>query len=222
MSALPAAAQEGQAAGDSLEAYQPPPMFSGQSRQEDSSPRPVVKPQAVEGEPLIDSQASKPAPPPLPSSKPDIQDDWSANLANPSKEEILKNIKPVVERIEGPDPAPLPLQAEEPKADKDEIRLFFPPGSTRLPPDQAELLPVSLREKISQTPDARIQIQAYAAPPDDDGSRSAARRLSLDRALVVQKILVDNDFNPEAIDIMPLGQYDQTPPLDYVNIVVSP
>ena len=78
----------------------------------------------------------------------------------------------------------------------------------------------ALRALITEIKDherVRLQLNAYAS--DKDSSASAARRLSLSRALAVRSFLIELGINSTRIDVRALGAKTETGFPDRVDLI---
>jgi outer membrane protein OmpA-like peptidoglycan-associated protein len=66
---------------------------------------------------------------------------------------------------------------------------------------------------------SRLLIRAYASGPD--GSKAAARRVSLSRALAVRSFLMDEGLEPSRVDVRALGRDTDVSPADRVDLVLN-
>lgn len=103
-------------------------------------------------------------------------------------------------------------------ADNLDLQILFDAGAdTMTEADQALL--DQLAGRLSDNPDQRIQLRAYAS--SDDGTASAARRLALARALQVRAYLIENGVRSTRIDVRALGdKIEGGGPLDRIDIVL--
>lgn len=67
-----------------------------------------------------------------------------------------------------------------------------------------------LLDKVKDLKNARTRIEIHAFATVDKQGESAARRLSLARALSVRAFLIENDFSPRHIDVRALGTEDKS------------
>ena len=81
-----------------------------------------------------------------------------------------------------------------------------------IPSPPTELKPISDEERT------RLQLKAYASA--QDSSASAARRLSLSRALAVRSFLIESGVSSTRIDVRALGAKSEAGPPDRVDLVV--
>lgn len=86
--------------------------------------------------------------------------------------------------------------------DKSGYRLLFTPGSAELSADESATLD-KVVGKLNSIPDIRLQVRAYANGTPE--TASAARRLSLGRALKVREYLVQKNIVATRLDIRALG-----------------
>jgi hypothetical protein len=86
-----------------------------------------------------------------------------------------------------------------------------------VPLDESGLKELADRMKTQES--LRLQVVAYAA--GDDLSASAARRLSLSRALAVRTFLIDNGVRSTRIDVRALGDKVPDQPANRVDLSFS-
>lgn len=109
-----------------------------------------------------------------------------------------------------PQPAPAP-QAAAPLSlppgmealPQGAFRLRFPAGTEALPPAAASTL-AEVGRRLTAGPAGRIVLTSQASGPEADVS--AARRLSLARALAVKQALAAGGLAPTRIDLRPMGR----------------
>jgi len=104
-----------------------------------------------------------------------------------------------------------------PLTDGDGMRIVFEHDSSKLPGAARDALK-ALSERMSQQEDLRLQLLAYAG--DTDTSASAARRLSLSRALAVRSFLIENGVRSTRIDVRALGNKSTEAVTERVDITV--
>ena len=98
------------------------------------------------------------------------------------------------------------------------LQVSFPAGDSRLPASaHGGLKGIADRMKAQES--LRLQIFAYAA--GDDLSASAARRLSLSRALAVRTHLIENGVRSTRIDVRALGDKVADQPANRVDLTFS-
>lgn len=116
-----------------------------------------------------------------------------------------------------PSPAALPL-APAISAKDLALQVGFPAGDSRLPASAHDGLK-GIAERMKSQENLRLQIFAYAA--GDDLSASAARRLSLSRALAVRTHLIENGVRSTRIDVRALGDKVADQPANRVDLTFS-
>ncbi len=114
-----------------------------------------------------------------------------------------------------PDAAPPPEPAAAIALDAP-ISVPFPVGDSNLPRTALPMLD-QVAAELRADPDLRVRLKAYAGA--GDSSSSAARRLSLWRALAVRTYLIDSEVNAARIDVRALGAKYEAGPPDRVDIV---
>ncbi|WP_161958792.1 OmpA family protein [Ferruginivarius sediminum] len=97
----------------------------------------------------------------------------------------------------------------------DALRVSFEGDAAELSAKAREQL-AGLAERLAADPESRVQIRAFAAPTDDSGS--AARRLSLKRALEVRSFLASRGVRSTRMDVRALGSSTDEQPYDRVDI----
>ena len=102
-----------------------------------------------------------------------------------------------------PKPAPQQQAARTPGPDAAPLQsVVFAPGNADLPGDSGKVLD-SLATSLTEDPNLRMQLLAYAGEPNL--SASQARRLSLSRALAVRSHLISKGIRSTRIDVRALG-----------------
>lgn len=97
------------------------------------------------------------------------------------------------------------------------VRIAFGAGSADLPEDAvAELDALAL----SMTADSRLRLQLTAYAKGAEDNPSAARRLSLARALAVRGHLIDKGIRSTRIDVRALGDRAEGGPMDRVDLKI--
>ncbi len=104
----------------------------------------------------------------------------------------------------------------EPTMIGDELVIVFPAGDASLPGESEGQLS-DLADSMGGDGAARLQLKAFASA--DGSSASAARRLSLSRALAVRSYLIDAGVQSTRIDVRALGAKFESGPPDRVDIV---
>ncbi|MFQ5958869.1 MAG: OmpA family protein [Alphaproteobacteria bacterium] len=206
-------------------AAEPPPPQPPGAKPEPAAKAAVAEPEpkAVKTEPGI---APGPAPsstavvkvieraPPPPAPLPKPATVAAAAAASPALESTLD--APAGETV-APRLAALP-PAKAPGAPGDTLRIEFAENSSDLTKEsrkQLELLAQQLRVSDS----LRAQVKAYAG--ESSGSASAARRLSLSRALAVRAFLIGEGVRSTRIDVRALGNRIEGGPPERVDIVLA-
>lgn len=124
-----------------------------------------------------------------------------------------------------PQDEPLPPVAAKPSAPKDAVpvadnfeayRLFFTDKASALSPEEDKVLR-GLIAKLKRDEKIRVQILAFAASTPD--TASAARRLSLTRALSVRSAMISDGINADRMEVRAMGGGDKTQPPDRVDLV---
>jgi len=107
--------------------------------------------------------------------------------------------------------------ATGPLGDGDNMRIVFDQDSSKLPPDARSALK-ALSDQMRNQDTLRLQLLAYAG--DTDTSASAARRLSLSRALAVRSFLIESGVRSTRIDVRALGNKSTDAVTERVDITV--
>ena len=121
---------------------------------------------------------------------------------------------PAVEETPPPRPASrpaAPVTAGQP------MTVLFSPGDAQLSDEFAGALN-QIADQIKDDERARLQLKAFAA--GGSTSPSAARRLSLSRALAVRSFLIEAGLSSTKIDVRALGAKYESGPPDRVDVVV--
>ena len=100
----------------------------------------------------------------------------------------------------------------------DSLRIEFADNSSDLAKRSREKLKL-LAELLLGADSLRAQVKAYAG--ETAGSASAARRLSLSRALAVRAFLIDEGVRSTRIDVRALGNRFEGGPSERVDIVIA-
>lgn len=135
-----------------------------------------------------------------------------------------------------PTPAPTPAKTEEAKpaeppketnvavatppvrtpAQADTLTIAFKVGGADVPADAAAGLK-ALAARLAKDPTSRLQLIAYASDPEKSISRS--RRLSLERAVNVRKVMLAAGIESTRIDIRALGEQSGSGAPDRVDVL---
>lgn len=102
-------------------------------------------------------------------------------------------------------------------SDGDSLRIVFEADSSKLPQSARDAL-MGMATKMSSQNGLRLQLLAYAGTADT--SASAARRLSLSRALAVRSYLIENGVRSTRIDVRALGNKSTEEVSERVDITV--
>jgi outer membrane protein OmpA-like peptidoglycan-associated protein len=121
-----------------------------------------------------------------------------------------------------PEDAPQPGVASLPPStgplsDGDNMRIVFDQDSSKLPQDARDALK-ALSDQLKGQENLRLQLLAYAGTADT--SASAARRLSLSRALAVRSHLIESGVRSTRIDVRALGNKSSDEVTERVDITV--
>jgi outer membrane protein OmpA-like peptidoglycan-associated protein len=133
--------------------------------------------------------------------------------ASPSS--VVVDLPPKLEEMQ-PGVASLP-PSTGPLSDGDNMRIVFENDSSKLPSDAREALK-TLSARMNQQDGLRLQLLAYAGGTDT--SASAARRLSLSRALAVRSYLIENGVRSTRIDVRALGNKSTEAVTERVDITI--
>jgi len=104
-----------------------------------------------------------------------------------------------------------------PLSDGDNMRIVFDQDSSKLPQDARDALK-ALSDQLKGQESLRLQLLAYAG--NADMSASAARRLSLSRALAVRSHLIESGVRSTRIDVRALGNKSSDEVTERVDITV--
>lgn len=99
----------------------------------------------------------------------------------------------------------------------DTLRIEFAGDSADLPIGTDSNLN-ALAEKLLANESLRAQVKAYAG--SSTGSASAARRLSLSRALAVRSVLIEHGVRSTRIDVRALGDRNEGGPTERVDVLL--
>ncbi len=157
---------------------------------------------AVTAEPI-------PAPEPVPAPEPAVA------AAEPAP-------APAVEAVPPPEPeaevaALPPAEAMAKTAPPDMLRIEYSGDAANLPGGARDQL-VTLAKRLLQDESLRAEVKAYAS--GSSGSASAARRLSLSRALAVRALLIEEGVRSTRIDVRALGNRSEEGPPERVDVLL--
>jgi outer membrane protein OmpA-like peptidoglycan-associated protein len=108
--------------------------------------------------------------------------------------------------------------ATAPSADPGTLRISFGVGGADLPAGAAANVK-ALAQRLVKDPALRVQLVAYASDPEKSISRS--RRLSLERAIAVRKVLLAAGVESTRIDLRALGEQSGGGPPDRVDAITT-
>lgn len=209
--------------------------------QKPKSDRPTIKQaEAIQAEPPEQPRSIPPQAQPIKDTKPQSQQGVvkgpktmpavpAENVAteilveNPQTETILERAQkqPIVMDITEPlSPsvnAPLDV-ASVPGFDKS-LRHIFTPGQTDIQDDLKAAISASVLQNLRRNPSARVQIQSYASSVDQ--GNSSDRRISLNRALAIRSYLIEQNIEPNRIDVRALGSQTDEKPVDRIDLIIS-
>lgn len=167
----------------------------------------------------------------------------TVEATSPAVEEVQEDVVEVAETMPaaGPEPEPEPaaVSLPEPEPEPEEIvtaavapqtepaqtsapasdgtiAILFPAGGAELPGNAGPQLD-SVAAALGADAAVRLQLKAYA--DGSDGAASAARRLSLSRALAVRGYLIDAGVSSTRIDVRALGSKFEDGPADRVDVI---
>lgn len=189
----------------------PPPKPAPRApvRAERKSAPPPPKPAPPPRERAAPETASPPPQPP-PQAPPQAPPKTAASAPKPPAE--VAATTPAKETPPPPKPRPtVPVTAGQP------MTVLFSPGDAQLSDEFAGALN-QIADQIKDDERARLQLKAFAA--GGSTSPSAARRLSLSRALAVRSFLIEAGLSSTKIDVRALGAKYESGPPDRVDVVV--
>lgn len=100
----------------------------------------------------------------------------------------------------------------------EDLRILFA-GADAIVGPQGTALIMGLSQRLNRDESLRLQIRAYAGGTPEAATQ--ARRLSLDRALAVRSMLIDQGVRGTRIDIRALGNSAPEEPRDRVDILIQ-
>ena len=162
----------------------------------------------------------EPAPPPPPEAAPEPDASLTFEPPPPPEPEPLPE-PAAVTVLELPEPEPEPTVAARPAAETagraDLLRIEFDGDSADLPRGADNDLR-AIADRLLQDEALRAQVKAYAG--GSSGSASAARRLSLSRALAVRSVLIEQGVRSTRIDVRALGDRNEGGPPERVDVTL--
>jgi len=172
--------------------------------------------------PKTDSNVAQASPKPqaIDSSSSDVVSEESDTPRQPDTKEIdlQDNRQQELTAVRDPqrhEPGATTLPSEYSQAGVVTIRFLV--GAATFSDDNEPTL-VSLVTEIKDQEGTRIQLKAYADA--QNSSASAARRLSLSRALAVRSFLIESGINSTRIDVRALGSKTESGPADRVDLII--
>ncbi|MBX2833470.1 MAG: hypothetical protein KTR28_00705 [Micavibrio sp.] len=118
----------------------------------------------------------------------------------------MPNAQEILDQIEGIEPIAAPVGS---------AKLYFQPNII-------ELSETHKREILDRpdfiSSDHRLKILSYATVEAGDQDTMSARRISLERAIIVKNFLKDSGVASTRIDIFPMGDQINGDPRDYVIV----
>ena len=170
----------------------------------------------------------EPAPPPPPEAAPEPDASLTFEPPPPPEPEPLPEPAvvtvlelPELEPAAAPEPEPDPIVAALPAAETaapaDLLRIEFDGDSADLPGGADNDLR-AIADRLLQDEALRAQVKAYAG--GSSGSASAARRLSLSRALAVRSVLIEQGVRSTRIDVRALGDRNEGGPPERVDVTL--
>ncbi len=100
----------------------------------------------------------------------------------------------------------------------EDLRILFDGADAAVGPQGTALI-MGLSQRLNRDESLRLQIRAYAGGTPEAATQ--ARRLSLDRALAVRSMLINQGVRGTRIDIRALGNSAPEEPRDRVDIIVE-
>ena len=199
----------------SVAALTPPPMSAPE-------PAPQSQPMALKAEPAPapePQQAVAPAPPPAPVSAPAAEPASVAEHDETQTTPTATNgvVIPLPPKQDTPAQVASLPPATGPLSDGDSLRIVFDADTSKLAQTARDAL-LDVATKMQSQDNLRLQLLAYAGTADT--SASAARRLSLSRALAVRSFLIENGVRSTRIDVRALGNKSTEEVTERVDITV--
>ena len=188
------------------------PMALNAQAQTKPATAPTVEAPVVEAPVVAPPVAALPAPTPTP---PKVAEQTIPTAPMPPKAGEV--VIPLPPREDAPaEVASLP-PATGPLSDGDSLRIVFDAETSKLPQAARDSL-LNMATKMQAQENLRLQLLAYAG--NADTSASAARRLSLSRALAVRSFLIENGVRSTRIDVRALGNKSTDAITERVDITV--
>lgn len=188
-----------------------PKVFASKRVAEPRKPRISTAAPAKQPSRRATTSASVPVP-----NAPKAQRPPKAPVIAPAKP-IQAKPKPVKTASKTPPPPKAPTAEPNLVAQGAPVRLLFDDGQSAFTDSMAPTLS-SLIKDLKSDSKRRVQLLAYAAPPN--GNASKARRLSLSRALSVRSYLMAQGIGSTRMDVRALGGRGKGGPANRVDIMV--
>ena len=193
----------------------PPPMSAPE-------PTPQSQPMALKAEPEPASQPQQavvPTPPPAPTLAAEAtvvaeHDETQTTPMSSGGNGVVIALPP---KPDTPAQVASLPPATGPLSDGDSLRIVFDAETSKLAQTARDAL-LNIATKMQSQDNLRLQLLAYAG--DADTSASAARRLSLSRALAVRSFLIENGVRSTRIDVRALGNKSTEKETERVDITV--
>ncbi len=202
------------------EAAPPPRPQTPAPAQAATPPKPAPAPPAAKPEPAPEPEVAKatppaaaptPAPPPA-RTPPKIED---PPLPKPVAPGATENI--TAEPMEEVETAAV---VEPPRAPRppDQFTIDYGVGDADVPKPANQNL-AQLARRMVGNPDLRVEFIAYAS--DREGSVSRSRRLSLERAVNVRKMLLDAGVDSSRVNLRAMGEQSGDGDPDRIDVLVT-
>jgi len=201
-----------------------PPVQQAPVKVAAPAPAPAPAPTVVEAAPKVKVEATPVAPPQPPMALAQPQHPQAetppvaaaAPVAAPAATSSTVVVDLPLKEMPQPGVASLP-PSTGPLSDGDNMRIVFDQDSSKLPQDARDALK-ALSDQLKGQEGLRLQLLAYAG--NADMSASAARRLSLSRALAVRSHLIESGVRSTRIDVRALGNKSSDKVTERVDITV--
>ncbi|HEY9078985.1 OmpA family protein [Magnetovibrio sp.] len=179
---------------------------------------PQSPPMELKAEPAPEpTAATTPAPPsapaPAPAASPVVEHDETQTAPSTGNAVVV----PLPPQPDSPAQVASLPPASGPLSDGDSLRVVFDSETSKLSQSARDAL-LDIATKMKNQDNLRLQLLAYAGTADT--SASAARRLSLSRALAVRSFLIENGVRSTRIDVRALGNKSTDEVTERVDITV--
>lgn len=129
------------------------------------------------------------------------QNDLEEQILSPSAEDILR-------QLEDSNPTQLSYM------DEGHLFLYFSPEDLTLKKSDNNLILNSIFYFLPESPSQRIKVLSYALGDNEHD----ARKISLERALLVRQFLIEQNIPARVIDVFPMGRQVSDKQQDMVEI----